>query len=210
MISILIADDHQIFREGLKRIIGEIPDMEVADEACNGGEVLTKVWHKHFDIVLLDITMPGINGLEVLKQLKKEKPDISVVILSMHPEEQYAVRVFKAGAAGYLTKEGASNELIDAIRKVYKKGKYISSSLAERLAIYLEHPSDSPLHEKLSDREYQVMCLIVSGNAIKEIAEEMSLSSKTISTYRARVLAKMQMKSNAELARYAVENNLVD
>ncbi|MEA1996744.1 MAG: response regulator transcription factor [Gemmatimonadota bacterium] len=210
MLKILIVDDHVIVREGLKLIIKENPDMEVSGETGHGGEVLTKVLHQQFDLVLLDISMPGMSGLEVLKQLKKEKPDLPVLILSMYPEEQYAVRALRAGASGYLTKEGASDELIAAIRKVTRGGKYVSLSLAEKLASYLDEGTGIHPHEKLSDREFQVMMSIVTGKALKEIAAGMSLSIKTISTYKARILEKMQMKSDAELTRYAVKNDLVD
>ena len=210
MIKILIADDHPIVREGLKQILHEAPDMVVADEASNGQEVLEKVWKNNYDVVLLDISMPGISGLDILKQLKSHKPELSVLVLTMYPEEQYAVRVLRAGASGYLTKESAPDELINAIRKVSLGRKYVSSSLAEKLAFELEIDSEKPLHETLSDREYEVMCMIASGKTVKEIAEELFLSIKTISTYRSRILEKMKMKSNAELIHYAIKNRLVD
>ncbi|MFC1537648.1 response regulator [Gemmatimonadota bacterium] len=209
MIKILIVDDHPIFREGLRKIIGEMPDMEVTGEACNGQEVLSKVQADNYDVVLLDISMPGRSGLDVLKQLKTENPQLPVVILSVYPEEQYAIRSFKAGASAYLTKLQAANELIAALKKVLQGGKYVSSALAERMAFILEDGTDKPLHEKLSDREYQVLLLIVSGKKTSEIAKEMFLSSKTIGTYRMRILAKMNMKSNAELTRYAIMNHLL-
>ncbi len=210
MIKILIADDHPVVRKGLKDIIEETPDMMVEDEASNGQETLEKVRKSDFDIVLLDISMPGRSGLEILKELKSEKPDLSVLILSIHPEEQYAVRVLKAGASGYLTKESAPDELIAAIRKASTGKKYISSSLAEKLALYLEIDAEKPLHETLSDREYEVMRMIASGKTITEIAEKLFLSVKTISTYRSRILEKMRMKSNAELTHYALKNRLVE
>jgi len=209
MIRILIVDDHTIVREGLKQIISDISGMEVTDEATNGNEALSKLRKGGFEVVLLDISMPGKSGLETLKEIRMEDQAIPVLILTMHPEEQYAVRVLKAGASGYLTKESASEELITAIRKVTNGGKYISSSLAEKLAFRLEIDTEKPLHETLSDREYQVLCKISSGNTISEIAEEMSLSVKTISTYRSRILEKMVMKSNAELTYYAIKNQLV-
>jgi two-component system invasion response regulator UvrY len=209
MIKILIADDHTIVREGLKQIISDISGMEVTDEATNGNEALCKIREGGFDVVLLDISMPGKSGLETLKEIRIEDPTLPVLILTMHPEEQYAVRVLKAGASGYLTKESAPDELITAIRKVTNGGKYISSSLAETLVFNLEVDTDKPLHETLSDREYQVLCKISSGNTISEIAREMTLSVKTISTYRARILEKMGMKSNAELTYYAIKNELV-
>jgi two-component system invasion response regulator UvrY len=210
MIKILIADDHPVVRKGLKEIIKDNSDMLVASEASNGQEVLEEALKKEFDVVVLDISMPGKSGLEVLKQLKREKPELSILILSMHPEEHYAVRALKAGASGYLTKESVPDELIKAIRKISTGRKYVSSTLAEKLASNLEDGAERPAHEKLSDREYEVMCLIASGKALKEIAEKLCLSGKTISTYRSRILEKMKMKNNAELTHYAIKHNLVD
>ena len=210
MIKILIADDHPVVRKGLKEIIEEIPDMAVRGEASTGHEALEKVRKGDFDIVVLDISMPAGNGLDILKQLKDEKPELSVLILSMYPEEHYAVRVLRAGASGYLTKESAPEELIAAIRKASKGGKYISSSLAEKLAFDLEIDVERPLHETLSDREYQVMLMIASGKTVKEIGEELFLSVKTVSTYRSRILEKMKMKTNAELIHYAIKNGLLE
>lgn len=210
MIKILIADDHAVVRKGLKQILAETTDIVAADEAINGQEVLEKIRKNDYDIVMLDISMPGRNGLDILKQVKNEKPEMSVLILSMHPEEQYAVRALKAGASGYLTKDSAPDELILAIRKISQGRKYITSSLAERLAFYLEVDSEKPLHEALSDREYEVMRMIASGKTVREIAEELFLSIKTISTYRSRILEKMGMKNNTELVRYALKNRLLD
>jgi two-component system, NarL family, invasion response regulator UvrY len=210
MLKILIADDHPVFRRGLKQIIAETPDMVVADEATNGWEVLSKVRTSDYDVVLLDISMPGKDGLDVLTRLKSEKPRLPVLMLSMHPEEQYAVRALKLGASGYLTKESASDELVVAIRKVSTGGKYVSSSLAERLASVVQENAEQLPHEGLSDREYRVMCMIASGKTVSEIAKELSLSVKTISTYRFRILEKMKMKNNAELTHYAINNRLVD
>jgi DNA-binding NarL/FixJ family response regulator len=209
MIRILIADDHTIVREGLKQIISDISGMEVTDEATNGNEALSKIREGDFDVVLLDISMPGKSGLETLKEIRLENQTLPVLILTMHPEEQYAIRVLKAGASGYVTKESAPDELITAIRKVTNGGKYISASLAEKLVFHLDIDTEKPLHETLSDREYQVLCKISSGNTISEIAKEMTLSVKTISTYRTRILEKMCMKSNAELTYYAIKNELV-
>jgi two-component system invasion response regulator UvrY len=210
MIKILVADDHAVVREGLKQILSETPDMVVAGEASSGQEVLNKVRKNNYDVVLLDISMPGRGGLDVLKQLKDEKPGLPVLILSIYPEEQYAVRALRAGASGYLTKESASDELIAAIRKISQGRKYVSASLAEKLAFDMEINAEKPTHEMLSDREYQVMCMIAKGKTIKEIAGELSLSVKTISTYRSRILDKMRMKNNAELTYYAIKNKLVD
>jgi DNA-binding NarL/FixJ family response regulator len=208
MIKILIADDHAIVRKGLKQILEEMPGKVLSDEARNGQEVLQKIWDDNYDMVLLDISMPGNSGLDILKQLKSEWPDLKILILSMHPEEQYAIRALKAGASGYLTKESTPHELVKAIRKISTGKKYVSASLAERIASHLEVMSEKPLHEILSDREFEVMRKIASGKTVKEIAEELSLSVKTISTYRARILEKMKMKNNAQLTYYAIHNKL--
>lgn len=209
MLKILIADDHPVFRRGLKQIIAETTDMVVAGEATNGWEVLSKVSTGDYDLVLLDISMPDKDGMDVLTQLKNERPALLVLMVSMHPEEQYAVRALKAGASGYLTKESAPDELIVAIRKVSTGRKYVSSALAERLAALLQEDAEVLPHEVLSSREYQVMCMIASGKTLKEIGGELSLSIKTISTYRSRILEKMKMRNNAELIHYAVKNRLV-
>ena len=208
-IRLLIGDDHAVVRKGMKQILAETKDIVVADEAGNGREVLEKVRKDDFDMVLLDISMPGRDGLEVLKELKSLRPKLPVLMLSMYPEEQYAVRSLRSGASGYLTKDSAPDELISAIRKVSSGGKYVSASLAEKLAHKLGADAEKPLHEALSDREYQVMCMIASGKAVKEIGEELSLSVKTVSTYRSRILNKMRLKGNAELTRYAIDNKLV-
>ena len=209
MIRVLDADDHTIVREGLKQILSDTPDIEVADEAANAKEVITKVSDTDYDLVLLDISFPGRSGVDILKQLKCSKPKLPVLILSMYPEEQYAIRSLKAGASGYLTKESASDELIAAIRQVTKGKKYITASLAERLVFELEKEYEDKPHEVLSDREYQVMCLIASGKTVKEIAEALSLSVKTISTHRSRILRKMAMENNAQLTHYAIKHGLV-
>ena len=209
MIKILIADDHAIVRQGLKQILAETSDLVVAGEAANGQEVLEQIRQNDCDLALLDLAMPGRDGLETLKELKREIPKLPVLILSIYPEEQYAVRALKAGASGYLTKESAPEELIAAIRKVSQGGKYISASLAEKLAHHLELADEGPVHDKLSDREYQVMLMIASGKTVKEIADEMCLSVKTVSTYRVRALQKMGMKNNSAFTYYAIKHGLI-
>jgi len=210
MIKILVVDDHAIVRDGLRRILVDTPDMVVADEASNGEEVINKVGNNHYDLVLLDISLPGRDGLDVLKQLKCTNPKIPILILSMYPEEHYAVRSLRAGASGYLTKQSTSDELIGAIRKVANGRRYITPSLAEKLAFDLGVDVRKLPHEKLSDREYQVMCMFGSGKTVKEIAETLSLSIRTISTHRAHILKKMEMKNNAQLTYYAIKNALVE
>jgi len=210
MLRILIADDHPVVRQGLRQIVAEASDMVVADEAGDGWQVLNKVRASHYDVVLLDISMPGINGLDIIKQLKNERPQITILVLSIHSEEQYAVRALRAGASGYLTKDSAPDELVAAIRKVSSGGKHVSSSLAEKLASELKSGDEQLPHKYLSDREYHVMCMIASGKTVTEIADELLLSVKTISTYRSRILEKMKMKNNAELTHYSMKNQLVD
>lgn len=210
MIRILIADDHTIVREGLKEILRQTSDLDVADEACDGEEVIQKVGNRDYDLVLLDISLPGRSGLDILKQLKCLKPSLPILVLSMHPEEQYAIRSIRAGASGYLTKESASAELIKAIRLIAGGKRYITSSLAERMALQIELDTKKSFHEALSDREYQVLCMIASGKTVKEIAEVLSLSVKTISTHRTRILKKMDLKNSAQLTHYAIKHGLVD
>jgi DNA-binding NarL/FixJ family response regulator len=210
MIRILIADDHPIVRAGLRQIILEAADMVVAAEASDGHEVLAKVRQADFDVVLLDLTIPGLSGLDVLKQVKIEKPNLRVLILSVHPEDQYAVRVLRAGAWGYVTKASAPEQLIAAIRKVHEGRRYVSPVLAEQLAEHLEPGAATMPHESLSDREYQILCLLASGKTATEIAATLVLSVKTVSTYRSRILEKMGMRTNAELTHYAIQNRLVD
>ncbi len=210
MLKVIIADDHSIVRAGLKQILSDYPDVTEIDDAKDGQDLLGKVKKNCYDLILLDISMPGRSGLEILKQLKMEKPDIPILVLSMHSEDQYALRALKAGAAGYLTKETASDQLIEAIKKVHMGGKYISSSLAERLAENLIQDSSGSPHEQLSDREFQVFCKIAAGKTVSEIAKDMFLNVKTISTYRRRILNKMNMKNNSELTHYAIKNNLLN
>jgi two-component system invasion response regulator UvrY len=210
MTKLCIADDHVLIREGLKKILKEAPDMNVICEAGDGRELMECLKAQSIDIVILDISLPGKSGLELLKDIKQDYPQIPVLILSMHPEDRFAVRALKAGAAGYVTKEGAAQELIQALRKVIQGRKYVSPTLAEKLATELDIASDRPPHESLSDREYQVLCLIASGKTVKEISGELFLSVSTVNTYRTRILEKMNMKTDAELIRYAIQNHLVD
>jgi DNA-binding NarL/FixJ family response regulator len=210
MIRVLIADDHAVVRQGLKQILSEQPDMKVFGEASTIPELLNHVHKDKWDVVVLDINMPGRGGLDGLKQLREDQPKLPVLILSMHPEDQFAVRALKAGASGYLTKDSAPGELLQAIRKVLTGRKYISPTLAEKLAADLQTDSARALHEALSDREFQILGLIASGKSVTEIAKKLSLSVKTISTYRTRILEKTKMKTNAELIHYAVKHNLVD
>jgi DNA-binding NarL/FixJ family response regulator len=208
MINVLIADDHPIVRQGLRQILSGLPDMQVAGEAINAQQTLEQVRAGGWDVLVLDISMPGRSGFDILSELKHEQPNLPVLVLSIHSEEQFAVRVLKAGASGYLTKENAPAELIKAIRKVVDGGKYISGELAESLAFGLDAATERPLHEALSDREFQVMQLIAGGKTLADIAASLSLSAKTISTYRTRLLQKLNLKTNADIIRYALENGL--
>ena len=208
MIKVIIVDDHPVVRRGLKQIIEDEPDMEVAGEAKNAGECFSLVRKTDCTLVLLDITLPDRSGFDVLKQLQYELPRLPVLILSVHSEDQYAVRFIKAGASGYLMKEGAPEELVKAIRKVNAGGKYVSASLAEKLVSHLD-ASDKPPHENLSDREFQILCMIAGGKSLKNIADAFCISEKTVSTYRSRIMEKMRMSTNSDLTRYALENHLV-
>jgi len=210
MIRVVVVDDHAVVREGLKRIIAENPGMAVTGEAGDGFEAINVVQKTSCDVVVLDISMPNKSGLDVLKQLQVDHPRLPVLVLSMHAEDQYAVRVLRAGAAGYLTKESAPARLVQAIRKVVRGGKYVSPALAQKLVFDLESGSERPAHELLSDREYQVLCMLSSGKTVTDIANELALSIKTISTYRVRLLEKLKMKNNAELTRYAIKESLVE
>lgn len=211
MIKIVIADDHPFIREGVKKVVdGEI-DLEIIGEAENGNELLAILEEKSPDILVLDITMPGKSGLELLKQLNNLYPNIPVLVLSIHSEERFAVRALKGGAYGYLTKTSISDELIKAIRKIVtEKRKYITPEVAEQLASQVDASKDGALHEELSDREFEVLCLIASGKDVNEIADELVLSPQTIHTYRSRIKEKMNISSNVEMTRYAIENNLIE
>jgi two-component system, NarL family, invasion response regulator UvrY len=210
VIRLLVADDHAIVRRGLRQIVAEASDLSVTGEAATAGEVLERVDERSWDVVILDLSLPGGNGLDLLAEVKRRRPDLPVLILTVHSEEQYAVRALRAGAAGYLTKESAPEQLVEAVRKVVRGGKYVSPAVAERLAFNLGRDADRPPHETLSDREYQVLRMVASGKTVSEVAEALSLSVKTVSTYRTRILEKMGMKTNAELTHYAIKNGLVD
>lgn len=210
MKRILVADDHVIVRKGLISLISDIPNMAVTGEAGDGPEIITCLQKSNFDLVVLDIGMPGMNGIEVLKHLKKNKNLTPVLVLSVYPEDQYAIRALKAGAAGYLTKKSAPEELVTAINRVLDGRKYVSPTLSEKLAIYVEYDRKGLLHENLSDREFQIMCMLGAGKRVVEIARQLFLSVKTISTHRRNILIKMNMKSNAELIHYAIYNNLIE
>jgi DNA-binding NarL/FixJ family response regulator len=209
-IRVFIADDHAIVREGLKQILAEQRDIIVAGEAENGNDAVRLFRKSRCHVLLLDISMPDRNGIEVLKLVKKENPELAVLMLSMHREDQYAIRSLKAGAAGYLTKQSAPRELVTAIRQVAAGQKYVSAALAQALASQVGADHETPVHETLSDREYQTLMMIASGKTVGDIAQELSLSVKTISEYRARLLAKMKLKNSAELTHYAIRNQLVD
>ena len=209
MIKVFVADDHAIVRQGLKQIVADIDDIEVVGEAGSGRETLDLLSTQDCDIVLLDITMPDKSGIEILKDLEKLRPELKVLMLTMHPEEQYAIRALRAGACGYLTKESVPAELVSAIRKVASGSRYISETLAIKLADLLVTPTEEPLHQRLSDREFQIMLMIASGKKLNEIANTLLLARTTISTYRHRILRKMKMSSSVEIARYAIENRLL-
>ncbi len=208
--KILIADDHPVVRQGLRQMLAAETDLTVVGEAKNGNEVVELSRRVAWDVAVLDYNMPGRSGLELVKDLRHRFPGRAVLILSMYPEDRYAVRALKAGAAGYVTKDSAPEELVNAIRKVAKGGKYVSPALAERLASALESDGGKLLHETLSDREYQVMWMIASGKTVRQIADSLCLSPNTVSTHRTRILRKMQMKNNAELMHYAMRHKLVD
>ena len=207
--KILIADDHAVVRAGLKQILTGVSGVTEIDGVANGKELMQKIKEKDFDVVVLDISMPGKSGLEVLKELKNAKPKIPVLMLSMFPEGQYAVRVLKAGASGYLTKDSASEELVNAVEKIYLGRKYITPSLAEKLADFSWEGDKFP-HEKLSDREFDIFKMIASGNTVKEVAANLFLSVKTVSTYKARIYEKMKLQTRVDITSYAIRNKLID
>lgn len=207
--KVLITDDHPIVRKGIRQIMVETFDRIEIDEASSGEETLAKVKEESYDVMLLDITLPDINGLDILRQVKLLKPQMPVLIMSILPEEHYAVRALKYGASGYLAKESAAEELVKALRKVLRGGTYVSSALGEQLATILKSNKESTPHESLSEREFEIMCLIASGKKAGEIAEKLSLSAKTVSSHRTRILNKMNMKNNADLTGYAIQNHLI-
>jgi two-component system invasion response regulator UvrY len=210
MLKVVICDDHPIVRVGLQKIIEKSGDIIVQAEVGSGSELMEKLRSERFDVVILDISLPGASGLDILKSLQELKPRPAVIVLSMHPEEQYAMRALKAGAASYMEKASAPEELVSAIRKVARGGRYIGAGLAERLASSLDKGGEKPGHENLSDREYQVLCMLAAGKAAKEIAGELCLGSSTIGTYRSRIMTKLGLKNTADLVRYAVNNRLVE
>jgi two-component system, NarL family, invasion response regulator UvrY len=209
VIHCFVADDHAIVRRGLARILEAEPDIKVTGEARDAHEVLALICRQACDCLILDISMPGRGGLEILKELKQARPKLPVLILSMHPEDQYAVRALKAGAAGYLNKDSAPEELVKATRTIVSGRRYVSAQVAEELAYRVNRDSVRSPHENLSDREFQVLCMVASGKSVTDIAEDLALSVKTISTYRARILDKMGMRNDAELTHYAIQEKLV-
>jgi two-component system, NarL family, invasion response regulator UvrY len=208
MIRAFIVDDHAIFREGLKRVISATPDMEVAGEARDGVEALNRILSDPYDVVILDLALPGMSGLDVLRQAKTRRPALPVVIMSIHTEEEYALTALKEGASGYLNKESVPDDLIKAIRKAVKGGTYVSDSLGEKFVDILLGQEESRPHESLSNKEYQVFRLLVEGKSVKEIARDLMVARPTVSTYRSRILRKMRMKTNVDLARYAAKHRL--
>jgi DNA-binding NarL/FixJ family response regulator len=209
MIRILIADDHPLILKGLKILIDEESDMKIVDIATDGSEALKKLRTNKYDIAVMDISMPKKTGVEILEELKYEKIKTPILILSVYPEEQYAMRLIKTGASGYLTKDTAPEELVTAIRKIVSGGKYISKNLTSKMIEEITEPTHKKPHELLSNREFRVMCLIATGKSLKEIGDELNINIKTVSTYRTRLLEKMKMETNAQLTRYAMENKLI-
>lgn len=207
--KILIADDHWVVRRGVKELLSGYPEIELIGEASNGEEIIQQLYADNWDILILDLSMPDASGLDVLIQVKQRKPDVKVLILTMNQEDEVAIRAIKTGASGYLTKDSVPEELIKAVRKINSGGRYISSELAETIAFTLEKNTEKQPHEFLSDREFQVLCLIASGNSLKQIGENLCINVKTVSTYRSRILEKLNMKSNVELTHYAIKHRLV-
>jgi len=210
MIRVLVADDHAIVRSGLRRILDQTSDIAVEGEAASSAELWPLVCEGRWDAVVLDVNLPGRSGLEMLADIKRERPELPVLILTVYSEEQYAVRALKAGAAGFLTKESAPEKLIEAVRKIAQGGRFITPEVADRLAVSVARGKEGPPHESLSDREFQILKMIASGKTVSQIGVELSLSVKTISTHRTRILKKMKMKTNAELTHYAIRNQLVE
>ena len=210
MIKVLVADDHAVVRRGLRQILAETPDILVAGEASTMQEVRDRVAEQRWDVVVLDMNMPGGSGLELLEELRKSAPGLRALVLTVYPEDQYAVRAIRAGAAGFLTKESAPEKLIEAVRKIAGGGRYVSSELGETLASLVAGETGATPHERLSDREFEVLKMLASGNTVSQVAHELSLSVKTVSTYRTRILAKMEMKTNAELTHYAIKSRIVE
>jgi len=208
MIRIVIADDHTIVREGLKQLLSSSADFNVVGEACNGQEVIARARELEFDVLLLDMSMPGRSGIELIHQVKKEKPRLQILVLSMHEEQQYAVRAIRAGASGYLTKESASAQLVSALRKVASGGAFITPAVAEQLALDAMPHAHASLHSTLSNREFQVMGMLVAGKSITDIAANLNLSVKTVSTHKTRLMQKMNLASQADLIRYAIDHKL--
>ncbi|MDH3286896.1 MAG: response regulator transcription factor [Betaproteobacteria bacterium] len=210
MIRVLLADDHTIVRAGLKELLSETGDIAVSGEANNGAEALARIREGDYDIAVLDMSMPGRSGIELIRQVKQEKPRLPILVLSMHSEEQYAVRALKAGASGYLTKESAADQLVAAIRRIAAGGAFVTPETAQRLALDVNNAATAAPHTLLSDREFQVLRLIAGGTSVSEIARQLSLSVKTISTHKTRIMRKMQLANQAELIRYAIEHKLLD
>ena len=208
MIRVVIADDHTILREGLRQLLSTAPEIEVVDEASDGHEVMARVREREFDVLLLDMSMPGRSGIELIRQVRAEKPKLRILVLSMHEEEQYAVRAIKAGASGYLTKDSAATQLVTAIRKVASGGAFITAEVAEQLALGAMPDVEGPLHARLSDREYEVFQLLVAGISVTDIATRLNLSAKTVSTHKARLMEKLGIDNPADLVKYAMQHKL--
>lgn len=210
MIRILIVDDHAILRAGLKQILAASSDVNVSDEAADGHQALAKLAVSHYDVVLLDLSMPGLGGIDLIKRIRQDHRDVRILVLSMHKEDQFAIRALRAGAAGYLTKESAPELLVSAIHKIATGGRFITPELAEKLAHELDESAPKPLHEQLSDREYQVLRMLTAGKSVNEVARELSLSAKTVSTHKLRIMQKLRIDSNADLVRYCIDHRLFD